>query len=108
MTIYTIHVAKTRLSELIRRAEAGENVIIARGDTPVAVIKAYDRHDMAERRRKALGAWKGAFDHIPDSVWFDPLPDEELRLWEGHGPLITDELDNPPAKGAHRKSRKKP
>ena len=23
---------------------------------------------------------------LPDSVFFDPLPEEELRLWEGHGP----------------------
>lgn len=31
----TIHAAKTVLSRLIKRACAGEEVVIARGDTPV-------------------------------------------------------------------------
>ncbi len=35
MTTVTIHAAKTQLSKLIERAEAGEEVIIARGKTPV-------------------------------------------------------------------------
>jgi PIN domain nuclease of toxin-antitoxin system len=35
MYITTIHAAKTNLSRLVARALAGEEVIIARGDTPV-------------------------------------------------------------------------
>jgi prevent-host-death family protein len=34
----TIHAAKTNLSRLIARAEAGEEIIIARGRTPVAKL----------------------------------------------------------------------
>ena len=36
MRIVTIHEAKTNLSRLIKEASAGEDVIIARGDKPVA------------------------------------------------------------------------
>lgn len=36
--VHSIHAAKTRLSSLIERAEAGDEVIIARGATPVAKL----------------------------------------------------------------------
>ena len=36
MTTVTIHTAKTQLSKLIEQVERGEEVIIARGRTPVA------------------------------------------------------------------------
>ena len=36
MSTYTVHAAKTNLSKLIERAEKGEEVVIARGKTPVA------------------------------------------------------------------------
>lgn len=35
--------AKTRLSELISRAEAGERVVIARGETPVVELRLIDQ-----------------------------------------------------------------
>jgi prevent-host-death family protein len=34
----TIHAAKTHLSQLIARVEAGEEIVIARGDKPVAKL----------------------------------------------------------------------
>ena len=34
--VHSIHAAKTRLSRLVERLEKGEEVIIARGSTPVA------------------------------------------------------------------------
>ena len=40
MTIYTVHEAKTQLSKLLAAMEAGEEVIIARGNTPVARLVA--------------------------------------------------------------------
>jgi prevent-host-death family protein len=36
MSTVTIHAAKTNLSKLIARVEAGEEIVIARGKTPVA------------------------------------------------------------------------
>ena len=39
--------AKTRLSELLARVEAGEEITIARGDVPVARLVPVARHDNA-------------------------------------------------------------
>ncbi|CAN5546470.1 type II toxin-antitoxin system prevent-host-death family antitoxin [soil metagenome] len=78
MTIVTIHKAKTELSKLLARVEAGEEVIIARGKEPIAKIVSVK--DVWKKGR-GRGAWKGLFV-FPES-FFDPLPEEELRAWEG-------------------------
>jgi prevent-host-death family protein len=36
MSTFTIHAAKTNLSKLLARVEAGEEIVIARGKTPIA------------------------------------------------------------------------
>ncbi|TWS94130.1 type II toxin-antitoxin system Phd/YefM family antitoxin [Reyranella sp. CPCC 100927] len=71
----TIHAAKTRFSELIRRVEAGEVVVIARGDKPVAKLVPIDQ----PQTRRRPGTMKGLIA-LDDAFW-DPLPDEELELW---------------------------
>jgi uncharacterized protein (DUF433 family) len=43
MATVKIHEAKTTLSKLIARVEAGEEIVIARGDKPVAKLTAMDR-----------------------------------------------------------------
>jgi prevent-host-death family protein len=82
----TIHDAKTNFSKLVARVEAGEEIIIARGKTPVARLAPLERtpakHGVA--RRRGFGALKGT-PEIPDGFFFDPLPDDELDLWEGRG-----------------------
>ena len=78
MSIVTIHEAKTNLSKLIARAEAGEEIIIARGKEPVAKLTAL----AAGKRRPVFGAMKGQLS-IPDAFFFEPLPEEESQLWEG-------------------------
>jgi prevent-host-death family protein len=84
MTVVTIHKAKTELSRLIKRVEAGEEIVIARGDKPVARLTPAGPPPMKKRKP---GAWKGKFT-LPDS-FFDPLPEEELAAWEGsyEGPV---------------------
>jgi prevent-host-death family protein len=78
MAVVTIHHAKTNLSKLIARVEAGEEIVIARGKQPVAKLT-----PVAGRKGKRVpGRLKGKLN-IPDSFFFDPLPEEELRLWEG-------------------------
>lgn len=66
--------------QAIKRAERGEEVIIARGRKPVARLV-----PMVEpahiRRRRAFGILKGKLE-LADSFFFDPLPKEELKLWE--------------------------
>ena len=72
--------AKTHLSALLAEVEAGEEIIIARGDQPVARLVRID----ADRPRE-LGFLNL---HVPDD-FDDPLPEEELALWEGrHDDLV--------------------
>ena len=77
MSIVTVHQAKTQLSKLLARVEAGEEIIIARGKEPVARLSPI----AAGKKARKPGRLKGL--NIPDSFFFDPLPEEELRLWEG-------------------------
>jgi prevent-host-death family protein len=78
---YTVHAAKTYLSKLIERAEKGEEIVIARGKKPVArlVPIGVPAHVL---RRRAFGVLKGKLK-LPDSFFFDPLPEEELERWAG-------------------------
>ena len=77
MTTVTIHKAKTELSKLIAQAERGEEVIIARGSTPVARLVPY----AAEQPKRGFGSMKGRASIGPE--FWAPLPEEELKLWEG-------------------------
>lgn len=72
-----IHQAKTELSKLVERAEAGEEVVIARAGKPVAKLVPISR----ERGRRKLGLLDGAF-RIPDD-FNKPLPVSVLRAFEG-------------------------
>lgn len=83
MTIVTIHQAKTHLSKLIAQAEAGGEVVIARGKTPVAKLLAADPPLPPVDREP--GRWKGRPGFGFDDRFFDPLPDDELALWNGEG-----------------------
>ena len=78
MTVVTIHKAKTELSKLLKRVEAGEEIVIARGGKPVARIVPAEP---PKKKSRGEGAWAGQFV-FPDS-FFDPLPDDELDAWEG-------------------------
>lgn len=65
-----MHQAKTQLSKLVERAEAGEEVIITRRGKPAARL-------VPERRGEGFaalaGSWKGRV-RIADN--FDELPDD--------------------------------
>jgi prevent-host-death family protein len=73
----TIHNAKTHLSRLIERVLAGEEVIISRGDTPVARL--VPLAPAAVPARKA-GTLRGKL-HVTEK-FFEPLPADELAAWE--------------------------
>ena len=72
--------AKTNLSKLVERARRGEEVIITTGrdKKPVARIVAFE-HPPKKKREPGLS--RGAFRVGPE--FFEPLPEEDLRLWEG-------------------------
>ena len=72
-----IHDAKTRLSQLIERAEAGEEIIIARAGRPVARLAPLKQQGKTRR----LGLLDGTCK-IPDD-FNAPLPQELLRAFLG-------------------------
>ncbi len=81
MITATIYEAKTNLSELVKKAQKGETIIITSGrdKTPVAKIEAV--HPVGKKR---LGAFLTPGFVLNDS-FFEPLPEEELRRWNGEG-----------------------
>ena len=76
MATVNVHEAKTNLSRLLAQVEAGEDVVIARNGKPVARLVA-----CKPRGKRKFGSMKGLIKL--DDSFFDPLPEEELRLWEG-------------------------
>jgi prevent-host-death family protein len=76
MAQITIHKAKTELSRLIKRVEAGEEVVIARGKAPVARLVPYTGPETGRR----FGRLRGRIS-VPDT-FFEPLPEDELAAWE--------------------------
>jgi prevent-host-death family protein len=77
MRTVTVHVAKTNLSKLLKEVEAGEEIVIARGRQPVARLVPMPQ----EKPKRQFGAMRGRASVGPE--FFEPLPEEELKLWEG-------------------------
>lgn len=72
----TVHKAKTSLSQLIADVEAGEKVIILRGQDPV--VRLVPLGDGIPRRQ--FGALAGKVSLT--AAFFEPLPDDESTGWE--------------------------
>lgn len=72
MTIVNVHEAKTNLSRLLARVEAGEEIVIARGGKPIARLEPFSAPEIQ------LG-----FLDLPDlpDEFFAPLSDDELKEW---------------------------
>lgn len=66
MAVVKVHEAKTELSKLLARAEAGEDIVIARGDEPVMRLVSVRR-----RGRRRPGMLRGAF--TVGSAFFRPV-----------------------------------
>jgi prevent-host-death family protein len=81
-TQVNVHEAKTHLSRLLERAHAGEEIILAKAGKPYARLVPLE--PLPEKRQ--LGFLKGM---VTDD-FFDPLPEEELALWED-GPVFPEE-----------------
>lgn len=69
----------TTLPELLAQLREGDTVILTSGEDkhPVARLEA-----VAPETSRRLGFLEHLNLKIPDS-FFDPLPEDELRLWEG-------------------------
>ena len=79
MVTATIFEAKTGLSELIKKAQNGETVVITSGrdKKPVARLEAIEP---VKKMRLGVRETPG---FVLGPGFFEPLPEEELRAWEG-------------------------
>jgi len=76
METVTIHTAKTTLSQLLARVEAGEEILLARGRQPIARLVPYH----PRRNTRQFGALRGTVTVGPE--FFEPLPARDLEVWE--------------------------
>jgi antitoxin (DNA-binding transcriptional repressor) of toxin-antitoxin stability system len=87
----TMHEAKTQLSKLVELALAGEEVILTRGRKRVPAVKLVAVKPglpageirtlpVFKNGKRPIGLYKGQIEIGPE--FFEPLPDEELALWE--------------------------
>lgn len=70
---FDLDLAADHLTELVSRAEQGDEVILARADRPVAKIVAYQDAIPRQLGRRIFGQYRGEIE-IADS-FDDPLPE---------------------------------
>lgn len=70
--------AKAKLSSLLDRALAGEEIIIARAGTPLVRLT-----PVARGVDRKAGAWRGWAANIPTEVFLAPMDSEDLDAAEG-------------------------
>lgn len=80
MTVVTIHKAKTELSKLLARVEAGEEIVIARGDQPIAKLVPIE---LQKKPISGYGRFAHLRDKIPTDLLLQPMSEDELDAWEG-------------------------
>ena len=73
MPTFNVHDAKTQLSRLLERVEAGETVTIARAGKPIADLVPHTRMDVV------FGSMRGEVSYDPDT--FDNVDSEVLELF---------------------------
>ncbi|MDR7434562.1 MAG: type II toxin-antitoxin system prevent-host-death family antitoxin [Armatimonadota bacterium] len=71
--VINVHEAKAHLSEILERVRRGEEIILGKYGKP------YARLIPVQRERVPLGFLN---IRVPES-FFEPLPEEELKAWEG-------------------------
>lgn len=76
MDIVSIHAAKTTLSQLLVRVEAGEEIVLARGKAPIAKLVPYSPAPI----RRQFGALRDVVSVGPE--FFEPLTETDLLDWE--------------------------
>ncbi len=72
--------AKTHLSQLVERAAAGEEIIIAKAGKPKARLVAY----APPQRQRVFGQNLLKMTHLADD-WDGPLPPELQKYFDGEG-----------------------
>lgn len=62
MEEYNVHTAKTHFSQLLEKVADGEEIIISKGNTPVAILKKYE----VPLQKRKVGQLKGKVHIAPD------------------------------------------
>lgn len=86
MVTINMHDAKTQLSDLVARAEAGEEIVIARRNKPaVRLVPIHEntKTGIREARKRIPGRLSNPSTTMTESDWFARLPEDELQAWEG-------------------------
>lgn len=78
--VVNVHEAKTQLSKLLDRAHEGEEIILAKAGKPYARLVPLSP---VRSESPVFGSLAGVVPPVDDSVFFDPLPEQELLAWEG-------------------------
>lgn len=76
-----IHEAKTHLSEYLAKLEQGETIVLCKRNTPIAEIRPLPQQPSTPR---PIGLAKDEFQLAQS--FFEPLPDDIITAFEGHGP----------------------
>jgi antitoxin (DNA-binding transcriptional repressor) of toxin-antitoxin stability system len=104
MIMVNIAEAKANLSQYLEALGRGERVIIARWNRPVAELKLIAA---ARTEPRPIGGAAGTVT-VPPS-FFDPLPDEWLKAFEGSSqPVRAARAAEPPSPRYARAGAKKP
>ena len=74
-----IYEVKAKLSEYLDRAVRGEHIVICRHNKPVAELRAIDE---ASADPRPVGPLPGRPTFEIPASFFEPMPDDELDLWE--------------------------
>ena len=78
-----IHYAKTNLSQLLLKAESGEEIVVARAGKPIVRLVPVQIH---EPKKLPAGTLKDVHPVTPDA--FYPGLDEEIVRWFNESPLL--------------------
>lgn len=82
--------AEADLYSLLERVEAGEEVVIVRNGETVAKLVSVPKRKWGRPQPDTM---KGLITF--DESFFDPLPEEELKLWTGEGKCDCDYCSTP-------------
>jgi prevent-host-death family protein len=72
--VINVHEAKTHLSRLLERAQAGEEIILSKAGKPVARLMPLAKQPTRRQPGRLAGRLTDSF--------FESLPQDELTSWE--------------------------
>ena len=102
MTKVNVFEVKAKLSEYLDRAARGDRIVIYRHNKPVAELRAVEE---ARSEPRPIGPMPGRPRFKVPASFFEPLPDDELDLWEGTETPRPTRAKAPPTLQAERKRR---